>query len=172
MPVSGVFRFGLQTLSDRFTYLPQIGLCVALAWAVADASRAWPLRPALCSIAAATLLAVLMRCAWWQTSFWHDDLTLWNHTLECTSQNRVAHLSLGNTYVRLGKLDKAIDQYREAIAIEPGYSMPHYNLGVAFGGCRPARRSHCGVSKGGRSPTGQRRRSQQPCPRPIDSGPA
>ena len=134
VPVSGVFRFGLQTLSDRFTYLPQIGLCVALAWAVADASRAWPLRPALCSIAAATLLAVLMRCAWWQTSFWHDDLTLWNHTLECTSQNRVAHLSLGNTYVRLGKLDKAIDQYREAIAIEPGYSMPHYNLGVALAG--------------------------------------
>ena len=132
VPASGAYKFGLQTLCDRFTYLPQIGLCVALVWALADASRSWPLRPAACGLLAAAILAALMGCAWRQTSFWHDDVTLWTHTLECTSRNRFAHHGLGNAYLALGEMEKAIDQYRAAIAIEPNYAMSHYNLGIAL----------------------------------------
>ena len=42
VPVIGVFQFGSQTMADRFTYLPQIGLCIALTWGLADALRSWP----------------------------------------------------------------------------------------------------------------------------------
>ena len=44
LPVIGLVQFGAQTMADRFTYLPQIGLCIALAWGVPDACRSWPHR--------------------------------------------------------------------------------------------------------------------------------
>ena len=59
-------------------------------------------------------------------------MTLWNHTLACTSRNRLAHHALGNTFQDLGEFDKAIEQYQAAIAIEPDYVMSHYNLAVAL----------------------------------------
>ena len=33
VPVIGLMQVGSQAMADRYTYLPQIGLCVALAWA-------------------------------------------------------------------------------------------------------------------------------------------
>ncbi len=132
VPVSGIFQFGMQTMADRFTYLPQIGLCIALAWFLADALRSWPPRRLVYSLAAALLLAVLTGSAWRQTSFWHDNVKLWNHTLACTSRNRLAHHALGNTFQDLGEFEKAIEQYQAAIAIEPDYVMSHYNLAVAL----------------------------------------
>jgi tetratricopeptide (TPR) repeat protein len=132
VPVSGIIQFGMQTMADRFTYLPQIGLCVALTWALADAWKSWPLRRAAYGAAAALLLAVLLGAAWRQTTFWRDNLTLWNHALCCTSNNRLAHHALGNTFLDQGQIDKAIEQYEAALAIEPDYAMSRYNLGVAL----------------------------------------
>ena len=44
LPVIGVVQAGGQARADRFTYLPQIGLCIALVWAAADICRSWPYR--------------------------------------------------------------------------------------------------------------------------------
>ena len=46
LPVIGLVQFGIQTVADRFTYLPQIGLWIALVWTAADAGRG-PLAEAL-----------------------------------------------------------------------------------------------------------------------------
>ena len=43
VPVIGLVQVGLQAMADRYTYLPQIGLCIALAWGVADVVASWPL---------------------------------------------------------------------------------------------------------------------------------
>jgi tetratricopeptide (TPR) repeat protein len=132
VPVSGVLRYPIWTLADRYTYLPQIGLCLALTWGVADALRSWPPRRPVCGMAAALLLAVLMGCAWRQVSFWRDTVTLCDHTLACTSRNSMAHHILGTAFLRLGQIDKAIGQYQAGIAIESDYALSHYNLGVAL----------------------------------------
>ena len=132
VPVIGIIGFGLQVMGDRFTYLPQIGLCLALTWGLADTLRSWPLRRVVCPFFAVLLLAVLMGCTRHQMSFWRDNVTLWNHTLACTSRNTLAHLCLGNTFVHLGQMDKAINQYQAAIAIDPDYALSHCNLGIAL----------------------------------------
>ncbi len=133
LPVIGLVRVGLTVRgADRFTYLPQIGLCIALAWAAADACRSSPRRRWVCGIASALALAVLMGCAWRQTSFWRRSETLWLHTLACTVRNSVAHNSLGIAFANQGRLDEAIVQYQAAVESNPKFTEAYYDLGIAL----------------------------------------
>ena len=95
VPMIGLVQVGVGAMADRFTYLPEIGLCIALAWGVTDVCRSSPHRRRVCGVTSALVLLVLMGCAWRQTSFWCDSETLWTHALACTSRNSVAHHNLG-----------------------------------------------------------------------------
>ncbi len=66
LPVIGLVQFGIQAVADRFTYLPQIGLEMALVWGVAGLSRSWPYPRWAYGIGSAAVLAVLATCAWRQ----------------------------------------------------------------------------------------------------------
>jgi tetratricopeptide (TPR) repeat protein len=132
VPVSGILQFGIQTKADRFTYLPQIGLAVALTWALADALKSWRLRRPVYAVAAAAILVVLIVCAFRQTLHWRNDRTLWSHSLACNPRDWWAHYGLGTLHQGSGQVDKAIEYYQRAIAIQPDEPLPHYNLGVAL----------------------------------------
>jgi Flp pilus assembly protein TadD len=132
VPVIGLLQAGSQARADRYTYLPQIGLCVALVWGAADVCRSWPYRRWLCGIGSALALAALMGCAWRQTSFWCNSETLWNHALACTSGNCVAHYNLGIALAARHRLDETIMHYQQAMEINPNSPEAHNNLGVAL----------------------------------------
>ncbi len=132
VPVIGLVQVGQQARADRYTYLPQIGLAIALAWQAKGASASWSYRALAYGAAAALVLAALMRCAWQQTSYWRDSETLWNRTLACTSGNVLAHVNLGVALRDQGRVPEAIDQYREALKIQPNYVVAHNNLGTAL----------------------------------------
>ena len=132
VPVIGLVQAGSQAMADRFTYLPQIGLCIALVWGMADVCRSWPYRRWLCGATPILVLVALMACAWRQTSFWRDSKTLWNHALACTSRNDVAHNSLGLALADMGLLDEAMAHYRKALEIAPDDVDVHNNLGNAL----------------------------------------
>jgi hypothetical protein len=148
VPVIGLVQFGIQAEADRFTYLPQIGLCIALAWTGADLCKSWPSHRWICGVTSAFLLATLAGVAWRQTSFWRDSETLWNHNLACTLENNIAHNNLGNALYGRGEVDEAIAHYQKALEIKPDDAKAHANLGVvlasrgrmneAIGHCRKA----------------------------------
>jgi tetratricopeptide (TPR) repeat protein len=131
LPVIGLVPFGGQTAADRFTYLPQIGLCMAVAWAAADWCRESAYRRWACGLGSALALAALMGCAWQQTSYWRDSETLWTHTLDCTSRNYRVHSLLGNALALRGRTDDAVVQFQQTIAIKPDHADAQYGLGVA-----------------------------------------
>jgi len=70
VPVIGFVQVGVQSMADRYTYLPQIGLVIAVAWGASQVSRSWPHRTWLLAAASALLVAALMGRAWQQTSYW------------------------------------------------------------------------------------------------------
>jgi protein O-mannosyl-transferase len=133
VPVIGLVQVGLQAMADRYTYLPQIGLSIALAWGVMYIVRSWPYRRRVCGVASALVIAILMGCAWRQTSFWLDSETLWTHTLACTSQNYEAHNSLGAVLLcQTGREQEAFEHFQQAMRIKPDYPSPHNNLGFVL----------------------------------------
>jgi len=132
VPVIGLIQVGEQAMADRYTYLTQIGLYILLAWAVADFFYRPGWRQWLCYVGSALVLAILMFCAFRQTSYWHDRETLWTHALACTSGNRLAHLNMGAALRARGKVEEAIEHYEKALEISPHWATAHYNLGNAL----------------------------------------
>ena len=62
VPVIGLVQVGGQAMADRYTYLPQIGLVIALAWGAKDVLGSWPHRAWACGVVSALVLAALMGC--------------------------------------------------------------------------------------------------------------
>jgi hypothetical protein len=117
-PVMGVVQYGIIAVSDRFTYLPQIGLCIAVSWGMADICRAWPRCRPTCVAAAVGVVLVFIACAFHQTSYWRDSETLWHHAIDCTDDNYVAELNLGVSLNAQKRYDEAKPHIEKAMQIK------------------------------------------------------
>jgi tetratricopeptide (TPR) repeat protein len=132
VPVIGIVQVGVQTMADRYTYLPQIGVGIALAWGGTAILRAVPYGRFLGGIAAGLLLAALTACACRQTSTWRNSETLWNHALLCNPNNYRAHCLLGGSYFLCGRTAEAIAHYQAALRLCPEYTLAYCRLGEAL----------------------------------------
>jgi protein O-mannosyl-transferase len=132
VPVIGLVQVGWQGRADRYTYLPQIGLYMAVTWAVADLTVSWRYQRIILSTAAILTIGVLTWRAWIQTSYWRDSETLFRHALAVTTNNDVAENNLGIVFLRQGKLDEAISLLQAAVDLRPDNSPAHENLAKAL----------------------------------------
>ncbi len=130
VPMIGLVQVGLQSMADRYAYIPFIGLFVMVVWSVADWAekrRISNLRlavPALCSLLA---LGVLSHR---QIGYWHDTTTFWRHALAVTSQNYVAEGNLGEVLFSDGKEDEGAEHFRNALAVRPDGLVANLDLGA------------------------------------------
>jgi tetratricopeptide (TPR) repeat protein len=119
VPAIGLVQVGMQSMADRYTYIPSIGLCVIVAWAASDLiSRAPELKTAAPFAAGAVILgcAIAARA---QVAHWKNSVTLWNHALEVTADNFLAHTNLARHLDEQGRSDEAASHYAEALRINP-----------------------------------------------------
>ncbi len=132
VPVIGLVQVGWQGHADRYTYLPQIGLYIAVTWAVTDLTRSWQFqRTALPAVAVVVLSALTWRASL-QASYWRDSETLFTHALAVTSNNDVALNNLGIIFLDKGQLDDAISKLQAAIDLRPENGPAHDNLAKAL----------------------------------------
>ena len=131
-PVIGILQVGEQARADRYTYLPQIGLYLLLAWAVAELGAGWRYRRALLGGCSMIILVALIFCARAQAAYWRNSELLWTHTLACAPDNKIAHNNLGIALFQNGRLDGAVLHYQKALEMDPNYGEAHYNLGNAL----------------------------------------
>ncbi|MBV8487934.1 MAG: tetratricopeptide repeat protein [Planctomycetaceae bacterium] len=121
IPVIGLVQVGSHARADRYTYVPMIGIFIAVSWLVADLSRRWHLQRASFA-AAAVVLSFLMAMSWVQCQYWRNTVTLWEHALQVTKNNYLAHNNLAIELMKQGKNDSAMRHFQEALAIKPGYA--------------------------------------------------
>jgi tetratricopeptide (TPR) repeat protein len=131
VPMIGLVQVGNQAHADRYAYLAQIGLELALVWSVTEWVAARPaLRPGATVLGGAGLVA-LAGLSWRQIGFWKDSETLFGHALEVTSRSFVMHTNLGLALAREGRLDEALEHWEAAVAARPGFYQAERNRGVA-----------------------------------------
>ena len=132
VPVIGLVQVGWQGHADRYTYLPQIGLYIAVTWGVTDLTHSWRFQRMALGVAALIVVGALSWRGRLQTSYWRDSETLFTHALAVTSNNDVALNNLGIIFLDKGQLDDAISKLQAAIDLRPENAPAHDNLAKAL----------------------------------------
>jgi Flp pilus assembly protein TadD len=132
VPVIGLVQVGSQAMADRYTYLPLVGLFIALAWGVPSLFAGWHHRQSILATLATILLLSFTVCTWLQLRHWQNSITLFQHTLQVTTNNHFAHNNLGVALAHDGRLNEAISHYSEALRLKSDASEVHNNLANAL----------------------------------------
>src|SRR6266576_1764764 len=132
VPVIGLIQVGLQGHADRYTYLPQIGLYIAVTWLTYDLTASWRFQRVILASAAGIVIGVLSILGWKQTTHWRNTESLWSHTLSAAPESDVAHTGLAGVLSTQGQFDEAISHYRRALQLRDGNAATHYGLAMAL----------------------------------------
>lgn len=132
VPVIGLVQVGRQGWADRYTYIPAIGLAIALVWGVgAWVARSRAARFAA-AVAAVAAIGALSFATARQVTHWRSNRSLFEWTLQVMPENSTAQMCLGIDELAAGRLPKAVERFRDALRIEPDYAEVHNNLASAL----------------------------------------
>jgi len=136
VPMIGVIQVGFFRMADRFTYFPLAGLFVALVWLIPALLPEGPWRVPLLTIVATLVIVLLAVRAHTQTSYWKNTEQLLRRTIAATAPapNPLAlnNLGLALEYSEPERLDEAMEQFQEAVRVDPEYYPAWNNLGAAL----------------------------------------
>jgi len=120
VPVLGLVQVGSQAFADRYTYLPLVGVFLALAFGAAELVER---KRVPRGVALGLGLAVVGACAartWVQLGVWRDSTTLFERSLAIEPKAPILLNNLGRVLLAQERYEEAEERYREALAIVPG----------------------------------------------------
>lgn len=132
LPVLGVVQVGPQSMADRYTYIPSIGIFLVVAAALGRLARHSPNAARMIVVLASITGIGLIGITRAQVQVWKDSGTLFAHALEVEEANPTAHLNLGQYLRAQGRTREALVHYRRAVQLDPSDPMALYNLGNAL----------------------------------------
>lgn len=132
VPVSGIIQFGGQSLADRYSYIPHIGLLVALSWSMARIAKQLAVPRSVQALLATAVLGGYGWIAAQQIAHWQNSFTLFERALAVTSDNFMAHNNLGVAWERAGDLERAAHHYAQAVRANPTWPDARNNYGNTF----------------------------------------
>jgi len=142
VPTIGLLQVGRQAMADRYAYQSFLGLFILICWGAADWARQkqWP-KAVLPTVSIAILL-VLAVITHRQIGYWADNLTLWSHAAQVTTDNWVAEDMVAGILLNTGRHQEAMSHYYAASALNPTdsgsnlaiaiYEQQHGNLQAAI----------------------------------------
>jgi Tfp pilus assembly protein PilF len=128
VPVIGIVQVGEQAMADRYSYFPAIGIFIIVAFAGQDLVGRFPSVKKLLLPAAFLILAGCVLATEKQLRYWRRDETLFAHAVAVTKDNEIAHLNLGVVYEKQGRTAEAMEEYHQAMKINPRRAHTHNNI--------------------------------------------
>ena len=132
IPMIGIIQVGSQSMADRYSYIPEIGLAIALIWGGADLLKAFKAPPALAGGIATVTLGVCCVFTYFQIAFWKDSITLFTHAAAKTSNNVIAYVNRGYELACRERYADAISDFETALRIKPDDAGALANIGTAY----------------------------------------
>ena len=134
VPVIGIVQVGEQAMADRYTYVPLIGIFIAIAWSLPEQikTRKEKLLPILSGI----VISLLIALTWIQVSHWKNSITLFKHAINVTDTKYLGvatiHAFLGDAYHREGELGVAISEFKKSLDLDPSNLYSLNNLAATL----------------------------------------
>jgi len=121
LPVIGVVQVGSQAMADRYTYIPQIGVLLAIVWGLMDATAGRPRFRMATLVATPVVLAALAAATWAQAGIWRTSLTLFSHAIQVTENNYIAFANLGRALVNEGRWAEGNEYISRSFSAAPAF---------------------------------------------------
>jgi hypothetical protein len=119
VPVLGIVQIGGQSMADRYTYLPLIGIFVAAVWVVADLCRTSLPARGVASAAAVALLVSLTAASRQQLSHWGSNVALFRHALATAPDYPLVLSNYGVALINAGQVQEGTRVLARAGAANP-----------------------------------------------------
>ncbi len=129
VPVIGIVQVGLQSLADRYTYVPYFGLFIMVVWGAGDLFAHFKLDKKIVAAICAIALIVLGFLAFRQTSLWQTSETLYTNSLKITKNNYFLMTNLCLHYLNKAAPEIAEPKCTELLEKTPPSAESHNILG-------------------------------------------
>lgn len=131
VPVIGIVQVGMQSMADRYAYVPFIGVFMALSWSVNDILTK-SIAKKMAVAVWVTVLAALVFMTYHQNKYWENSYTLFDHAIKTTRMHFVPYKNLGIYLVGENKYEEAIYYLNKAVAMNENDPALHNSLGVSW----------------------------------------
>ncbi|MGA2748226.1 MAG: tetratricopeptide repeat protein [Verrucomicrobiota bacterium] len=132
VPSIGLVQVGEQSMADRYSYLPSIGIFIMVAWGLQSWAASQPFRLKAAALAGTLAVVACALLTPLQVSHWKNTQSLFKHAVEVTRQNYVAYYNLGCTLAIDGDKPAGLRCMEEALQANPRYAPAHNNLGCGL----------------------------------------
>ena len=128
LPIIGIIQVGSQSMADRYTYMPALGIYLAAMVWILGTKPGERLHGAAIVGLALILLTITTRS---QVRTWQNTRSAFSHAISVTEDNWLAMNNLANDYSRSGEWNKALPLFTEVARLFPGNAESFYNLALA-----------------------------------------
>jgi len=133
VPVIGLVQVGGQTMADRYSYIPSIGVFLVVIWSAAEATRPLARRTLVLGASTVVALTACTGLTLHQLAFWRNAETLFRHTVAVTEDNWMAHFNLFVFYSRSHATQSlAREEYARTVTIVEGFAERQNRRGLAL----------------------------------------
>ena len=132
VPVIGLVQVGSQSMADRYTYIPMVGVYIIIAWGVAELFGKRQHSGLRLGIVGTALLVVLAICTRIQVLYWRNDLALFGRAVAVTKNNCTMNKCYAVALLNVGRFDEAEVNLTESLRIKPDYADGHESMGLLY----------------------------------------
>jgi hypothetical protein len=132
VPMIGLVQVGFQSIANRYTYVPFIGIFLSLSWGAQALTKHWRHQFFVLFTLTTAAILICIPVTRIQIGYWKDSEILFQYASVVIKNNWEAHARLGLVLSKEGRLDEAINQYREALRLKPDDADAHYDLANAL----------------------------------------
>ncbi|HEX4349395.1 MAG TPA: tetratricopeptide repeat protein [Verrucomicrobiae bacterium] len=129
VPVIGLVQVGIQSIADRYTYVPLIGLFIIIAWLGCDLAEKWRVPRALLRTLAVTVIIACFIATLIQVGYWKNSFTLFQHALRLNPNNFFVEVNLAMSYEVKEQHQPALEHLIKATKINPGFGETYNKMG-------------------------------------------
>ncbi len=129
VPVIGILQVGGQSMADRYTYVPFIGLTIALVWFAGEVVEKLSIGKRTIAAVCGILAVAFSVLSFLQAANWKNNETLFVHTLSVTEKNYFVEHNFCNYLKKENRLDQALELCKSAIGHNPNLADAYNTLG-------------------------------------------
>lgn len=133
LPALYIPAIGGTSFAERYLYLPSVGFVILFSWALFHLAYKFKSHAKSIPVIAGIIVFMLYTAgSFFRNQIWQSDYTLWKDTASKTPNSSIVRNNLGLAYFKRGEIDKAIQEFDEALKLKKGHAEAHNNLGAAY----------------------------------------